>query len=144
LPTYPWQHRAFWLPDGPDVSRPGAAAAGGATAGESVALPGRRLSSPALPVPAFELPLEGGVLQALEDHRVGGHPIVPATALLEFVRSAGAAASGREVEVRDLVIHRSIPLRPGGALQVVFSPGGMGPAELFTREEDGEWRAVAS
>lgn len=143
LPRYPWDHREHWLPAA--VPSPGASLHP-ETARPAPPLPGRRVTSPALRDPVFELDLGDAALTALHDHRVAGGPILPATALLEWIRSAGRSVEGGEVEVRELGILRPVQLDGAGRLQLVLAPdarGGRTAAAYVTEDGDG-WAQFAT
>ncbi|MCZ7417354.1 MULTISPECIES: type I polyketide synthase [unclassified Streptomyces] len=130
LPTYPFQHRRFWLAPG----------AGGRSAladehpfldtvtpladGDRLALTGR-LSLRTHPW--------------LADHRVGETVLVPGTALLELALCAGARV-GADV-VQELTLHAPLPLPETGTVQVqvlVDEPDDEGrrPVRLLARRAD--------
>src|SRR5690606_29275181 len=99
LPVYPWDHKPFWLPE----RRAGSARSTGA-----VAFPGRPVRSPLLDQPVFEIEAGEPSLEAFRDHRVGGESRLPATALLELMRSAAAAAGNTGAVVTDAGVVRAV------------------------------------
>lgn len=97
LPTYPWHHQPYWLP-GVGVPTPGGASKG-------------------------ELHLEDAAFDGMREHRIGGTPLLPATAIIELFRMSRRVSSSlpdaSHVIVRDLVIERPVPLEGDVRLRVV-------------------------
>ncbi|WP_093863909.1 type I polyketide synthase [Streptomyces sp. TLI_053] len=138
LPTYPFQHRRYWLETRPatDVGAAGLAPAGHPLLGAVVQLP------------------EGGALLTgrldpkdhpwLADHAVGGTVLAPGAALLELAAQAGDEAGTPTVE--ELVIEAPLLVPGRGALQLHLrvdapedeAPDGRRPFALYSRPEDGE------
>lgn len=102
LPHYPWQRQRHW-PKARHTSTP--AQAHHPFVGER-----------------FDAPLEELVYSAtlaledhawLADHRVGGHVLLPATAMLETMWSAVAGARGTTCALLDWVIEQAFEVKPG-------------------------------
>jgi acyl transferase domain-containing protein len=117
LPTYPWQRERYWIE--PASPRTGA--------GKSTGHPllGVRIGW-AGPDTAYETVMSGSEPSWLQDHRVGGHIVVPGAAVAELVRAAGEEhAGGAPCQVTGLVLQ--VPLvvgESGSRVQVVLSEGG--------------------
>ena len=134
LPAYPWQRERCWL----DSRREPRAAAGG-----------HPLLGPPLPLAhprrqwVWERDLEARDLPYLEDHRVEGAMVVPATAWLEMAVAASAQASGEVpaalADVRFLT-PMVVPETGARRVQVVLAGGEDGEAgfQVFSRT-DGPW-----
>ncbi|WP_449273547.1 type I polyketide synthase [Kitasatospora purpeofusca] len=138
LPTYPFQHRRYWLETRPatDVGAAGLAPVGHPLLGAAVQLP------------------EGGTLLTgrldpkdhpwLADHAVAGTVLAPGAALLELAARAGDEAGTPTVE--ELVIEAPLLVPGRGALQLHLrvdapedeTPDGRRPFALYSRPEDGE------
>lgn len=140
LPTYPWQHTPHWLPDVPDLTRPGAARRGG-----SRSFPGTRIVSPALSATVFELELADPVFRAFADHRIAGEPRLPATAMAELIRRAAVEVGLADPQVSALGILRPLPLTGEGRVQTILTPREHGAldVELHAGDADG-WERVAT
>lgn len=143
LPTYAWDHRPYWLPGVNAGAIVPSALDGTAVVGER-SFPGRPLRSPALDRPVFELDARDPVLDAFRDHRVGPDARVPATGLLELLRSAALAAGVERPEVKAVGILRPVELDSIRRLQVVLSPGGVGRADIVLETAAGEWVTTVS
>ncbi|WP_455709433.1 SDR family NAD(P)-dependent oxidoreductase [Kitasatospora purpeofusca] len=141
LPTYPFQHRRYWLETRPatDVGAAGLAPVGHPLLGAAVQLP------------------EGGTLLTgrldpkdhpwLADHAVAGTVLAPGAALLELASRAGDEAGTPAVE--ELVIEAPLLVPGRGALQLHLrvdvpeddAPDSRRPFALYSRPEDGEGAA---
>ncbi|MBI1390263.1 MAG: SDR family NAD(P)-dependent oxidoreductase [bacterium] len=143
LPGYPFQRRRFWV-DSSVRSRPGVEP-GGRRAGEHPLL-GRHLASP-LPHRIHESIWSGDQTPFLNDHRVFGRPIAPASALIEMALSATASENGSgSIELRDVRYLRPLIVEEAPRrVQCVLEPAG--DASRFTfrifsapaSEERAEW-----
>nr|WP_319802113.1 type I polyketide synthase [Actinoplanes cyaneus] len=126
VPTYPFQHRRFWLEPTPptgDVTAAGLDDAGHPLLGAAVELPG----TGAL--------LITGVLGAqpwLTDHSVHDTVVVPGTALLEVALAAGARAGTPAVE--ELVLHE--PLTVPARLRIVVDAADENGRRTFAIHSD--------
>src|SRR5690606_26526088 len=124
--------------------------------------PGRRVTSPALSRPVFEVGLSHPALTAFDDHRIDGAVRWPGTAIAELVRCA-AREAGLGGVARDIAFLRAVEPRTAGRVQVVFgepsvtgvgngamgsttagSPAGRVPVEVYTGGDDGNWTLVAT
>ncbi|MFJ1647045.1 SDR family NAD(P)-dependent oxidoreductase [Streptomyces sp. NPDC088258] len=129
LPTYPFQHRRFWL-DGPvakgdagglgqsPVDHPLVSAEIRPAASDGVILTGR---------------LSAATHPALADHAVFGTVLLPGTALVDLAIRAGDTLGLPVLEELTLQTPLSLPARGAVQLQVVADPDG--GVEIFSRPE---------
>jgi len=138
LPTYAFQHTAYWLdqvPRGSDVRTAGLV----------------EVDHPLLTATA-DVPQVGGVLLTgrlsldalpwLADHQVGGRVVVPGTALLELAARAGTATGCGQVEELVLAAPLSIADSEEVRLNVfVAAPDGSGrrAVTIHSRVDTGAW-----
>ena len=131
LPSYPWQRERCWLENAEGGSR-----------WEQVPrnetgkhpLLGRHFefAHPA-GTHLWELTLDKGRLPYLDDHRIEGVAVLPASAYVEIALAAAAEVSGAEsFALRDIEFHRALFLPAGEALplQLILSPGANGAASF--------------
>ena len=148
LPTYPFQRRRCWLPEG----KPSRSLAGTRAAAAHPLL-GRRLPSP-LQAVQFENRLAAQDFDFIQDHRVHGTVLVPGAALLEMGLAAGRQLypSG-PLSLSEVLLQEALALKPDETrlVQTVLTPGEGGAAfQIFSQEaqpgRDGEagWRLHAS
>ncbi|MEY9890109.1 acyl transferase domain-containing protein/NADPH:quinone reductase-like Zn-dependent oxidoreductase/acyl carrier protein [Catenulispora sp. MAP5-51] len=131
LPTYPFQHRTFWL-------------AAAQPAGSDGLLPhDHPILTTATEVPGTGTTLFTGRIGAdthpwLADHAIGGTVLLPGTAFLELALSAAAATGHRHVE--ELTIEQPLRLaRPVHLHLVLGAPDpdtGRRPLAIHSRPED--------
>ncbi|HWV56592.1 MAG TPA: beta-ketoacyl synthase N-terminal-like domain-containing protein, partial [Longimicrobiales bacterium] len=148
LPRYPWQHREYWLP----TVRKNAAPP------EPVRLPspfpGRRVRSPALARPVFELDVDDPVFEAFADHVVSGELTLPGTAVLELIRTAAIAVLSEDggerrvllARVEDAALMRPIRLGGGGRIQVIVESAGPErvTCEVHVTASESDWELAAT
>jgi thioester reductase-like protein len=145
LPATPWEHQRCWLEP---VSPPTATIRQG---GEHPLL-AHHTESPSRPGEhAFELDADVTSLAWVNDHRVQGHPVFPATGYLELVRACCHEAFGRwDVPLSAVQFHRALILGARSRrLHTHLSPVDAQKAhfEVFSRsldEADGPWTRHAS
>ncbi|MCU1503452.1 MAG: hypothetical protein JWM12_2806 [Ilumatobacteraceae bacterium] len=94
LPTYAFERQRHWVAPGPGRAR--------STTGAHPLL-GRRVRSPLRPA-QFEQELTQHSLDFVDDHRVHGTAILPATGFLEVALAAGRALTGRRVSLERVEI----------------------------------------
>ncbi|HEY7665471.1 MAG TPA: SDR family NAD(P)-dependent oxidoreductase [Xanthobacteraceae bacterium] len=126
LPTYPFEHRRYWLEHDADA-RP--AAVSSAQAGS---LAGRRLRS-TLPQAQFESTYSLTRFNYLGDHRIYGMPVLPLTAGLAALREAAQRHFGTdEVALANLQYREALVLPEDGerVVQSVLTPIDAGTAEF--------------
>ncbi|MFB4197556.1 SDR family NAD(P)-dependent oxidoreductase [Streptomyces carpaticus] len=132
LPTYPFQHRRYWLTAAP-ATGPGQDRHPLVTS--VVGVPG-----------SGETVLSGdwstAALPWLADHRIAGTVVVPGTALLELVVRAGDEVGA--ASVGELVLEAPLVLTEGSEtrVQAVVSPSdasGLWPVAVFSATSDDGW-----
>ncbi|SEL14067.1 myxalamid-type polyketide synthase MxaE and MxaD [Stigmatella aurantiaca] len=135
LPTYPWQHKRFWI----DV----AASAVLPAAEHVTSLRGRPVSvAHGVEGQIFELELSSTSLPWLGAHRLGGVAVVPASALVELGLSAAAEALGAGArQISDVEFERALVLTEAERrlVQVHLSPasGGQHVFHIHSRAAGG-------
>ena len=142
LPTYPFETQRYWF----TPSRLPAAGESGALAhrlahpllGQRLELAGREI--------VYETRLASGTY--LDDHRIGGRVLFPASGYLELAMAAGQESGIKLLDVCDLKIRR--PLQVGGEagiepvrVQVVLSPEASGFACRVLSWQAGQWQLHA-
>lgn len=101
LPTYPFQRSRHWFT---------ARAMAAHSSGRAHPLLGTRLPSP-MPQAIYQATISADEPAFLSQHVVQGHVVVPATAWLELLRAAGAAAlPGSASEIVDVAIDQAMLL----------------------------------
>ncbi len=127
LPTYPFQHKRYWLPDraltNPFHYLPG---------GRSQSLLGERVSSP-LKEQQYTVLLHPSSFPFLNDHRVHGQVLLPATGYLEIALQAAKDLLGPDpCTLEDLVIQDPVRFdeEEGKVIQTILSPDGKGNTSL--------------
>ena len=137
LPTYPFQHKRYWV-------RPGPSSKVAIAAGEQIhPLLGTRVSSASTDW-IFEGCLSLQEQPFLVDHRVGGEAVLPATAFLEMALASGRVILGETPILEEVIFQEylSIPSETCHTLQVVGSPDKDGQVILricSQDEETGQW-----
>jgi acyl transferase domain-containing protein/aryl carrier-like protein len=150
LPAYPFEHRRYWFAEASGIEasartcskRPGGEPGSHPLLGQPMPSPLRELlftSRVAAVSPAW-----------MEDHRVHGEVILPATAFVDTMLAAGVAESGRGSGILEgLEILEPLVLAGSGdrALQTVVIPGSESArVEIFSRDDEGSpkgWRKHA-
>lgn len=108
-PTYPFEHREYWVT--PDPNR---AQVGRRSARDIEPLSGRRLATA---TPTFETRLAPGSPAGLEDHRVQGRVIVPGPAIVAMARACAERAFGRKPSrIENLVFRAPLVLPDDGRI----------------------------
>ncbi|MEV4442297.1 beta-ketoacyl synthase N-terminal-like domain-containing protein, partial [Streptomyces sp. NPDC049577] len=118
LPAYPWQRERHWS------GSPGAWSGTPGDGGVDHPLLGDRL--PPLHDPTWRGPIETVLIPWLQDHRIGGSVVWPATAYVEMALAAGRRVLGAPAEIEHLEISRLLAVpwdNPGGVtLYLTLSP----------------------
>jgi acyl transferase domain-containing protein/surfactin synthase thioesterase subunit len=115
LPTYPFEHRRFWI-EGDASARPTASLGNGLT--------GVRLRS-ALPDTQFESSYSLQRFAYLDDHRIYGMPVLPTTVGLTALRDAARQYFGSDaVEIANLQYREAMVLPESGEriVQSILTP----------------------
>ena len=123
LPTYPFEHRRFWIE---------ADATERSTASLSNGLTGGRLRS-ALPDAQFESAYSLQRFAYLDDHRIYGMPVLPTTAGLTALRDAARQYFGTDaIEIANLQYREAMVLPENGEriVQSILTPLGDSAAEF--------------
>lgn len=126
LPTYPWQRERFWK----KRVAPGSRSTSIATRWSHPLLGGRIAG----PLPAFESEIGIAAQSYLDDHRIFGLPLFPATGFLELALAGSREAFGdRSLELRDLTLHSAlrVPDTDTVTLQLLLAPGQEEEAQTF-------------
>lgn len=131
LPPYPWQRDRYWL-DVPGLDGSGFAAlpieapAQMSALGTISPLLGSLVRSPVTANTVFETRVHAGSLPYLEDHRIQGEAVLPASAFLEMALSAGRALFGEGVhQLEDVRFERPLVLtQKPRTVQIVFDRSG--------------------
>ncbi len=135
LPNYPFQRERYWLPQ--PRRRPTPAKA-------QHPLLGHRVRS-ALTDAQFDTELDVAALPFLDDHRLHGVAVLPATAYIEMALAAGAQALHTDHPViEDLIIGAPLTVSDGASrpCQLVMRPDGA--FEVFSLSGDESWVRHAS
>ena len=125
LPTYPFQRKRCWLPDAQSPSTsPGPArrGAGHPLLGRRIDLAGRQDEF------FFESQISCDRPHFLQDHRVNGMPVFPASGYLEMALSAGSATGDPSLP---LVLENVVFARP-----LVLLSGYQHPTQLHLQKRD--------
>jgi acyl transferase domain-containing protein/acyl carrier protein len=138
LPTYPWQRQRYWIQTAPRMQL--------AIAGDSAEslslhpLLGRRLLSPVIKDVVFESFLGTDSVPFLNDHRIDGSVVFPATAYIEMALAAAAKAYGAGPRVlKDVTFsHVLVPSESATSVQTVLAPSEAEPVsfQIFSRVMD--------
>lgn len=142
LPTYPFQRARYWMPT-PKKAR--------LQTSENLVHPllGYRLRS-ALKTIQFENQLASETFSFLNDHRIYGAALLPATGYVEVATAAAKALFGEGTHsLEDFVIHDALVVNDGETrtAQLVATPDGAGrfSFEYFTQgENETDWKLHAS
>ncbi len=112
LPGYPFARDRYWRPRSPRPTD---------RTDERETAAFRAVGSAA--APAYDIGLSIDAF-SLQDHRVGGRPVLPGVATLELVRAAARLAfPGRPVSVADFTWRSPLPVDPGGrTVRIAFTP----------------------
>jgi acyl transferase domain-containing protein/acyl carrier protein len=133
LPFYPWQHERCWLEGAPTNSD--AQLEGVALDGTGFhRLLGRHFKSPHLTGTHFwETTLDKKAMPFLDDHRIEGALVLPASFYLEMALAAAVEAFGAEPFVmKDVEFHKALFIHESATpiVQVILSPGTDGASQF--------------
>jgi acyl transferase domain-containing protein/NAD(P)-dependent dehydrogenase (short-subunit alcohol dehydrogenase family)/acyl carrier protein len=141
LPTYPFEHRAYWVPATatPSAGRPAPGAA------RNNRLKAERLDTAA---PIFQMQLKPDAPSYLAQHLVAGAPLVPGPVFLELAQACASEAFGRTFStIEDFTIVEPLLLTEGGRT-VEIQLGTSDPHEFSVHSRapnsDGPWIQHAS
>ncbi|HSK64712.1 MAG TPA: type I polyketide synthase, partial [Pyrinomonadaceae bacterium] len=147
LPAYPWQRRRYWVDESTVESQ---TITNRFTDILQHPLLGKRITSPLLDDFVFESHFNVSANDLLNDHRVYGVAVVPATIYVELALAAAAEAyREKAVSLQDFVIQGPmiLPENDSRTVQVVISPEreGMSSFRIFSRANGGDkWNLHAS
>ncbi|HEV8711727.1 MAG TPA: beta-ketoacyl synthase N-terminal-like domain-containing protein [Candidatus Binatia bacterium] len=133
LPPYPWQRERCWLESGvTDTTLHWERIRSNGTGKHP--LLGRHLTS-AHPVGThfWEAEIDARVLPHVEDHRIQGTPVVPASVYVEMALAAASEVLGEAPQIlQDVTFHRALFLPEGGTrtVQVILSSDAEGAASF--------------
>ncbi|MEZ7125719.1 SDR family NAD(P)-dependent oxidoreductase [Nonomuraea sp. AD125B] len=141
LPTYPFQHRRYWLHTAP--------------AGDPAALGLGAADHPILGA-VVEQPDGGAILTGrlsvaaqpwLADHAINGTAILPGTAFVELALRAGDQVGCPAID--ELTLHAPLPIpdSDGTTLQIILSPpdeDGRHQIGIHSKDDHGNWTRHAS
>lgn len=122
LPTYPWQHQAYWI-EGTDFSRPKVVRAEAADP-----LLGRCWRSPRVREIVYETTFDVATLPYLAEHQVHGRVVTPGALYLSQVARQAGHLLGGTAALRDVLFVRAMVFEAGQSrtVQTVFVPEGGG------------------
>ena len=151
LPTYPFQHRRFWVEG---VDRSGIKEGTSKKNDHELIHPllGRRLRSPLFEDIVYENRLKIEELPYLKDHRIFGTAVLPATAYIEMGMAAAKDAFGPGPHrLEEMVIGEALvlPDEQNRIVQTILKPveSGLAPIEFYSLSEDqtrNAWRLHAA
>lgn len=122
LPTYPFEHRRFWL-------EPPKAAPRRDVDARPHPLLDRRFSSPLLSDIVYESHLDAGRMPLLADHRVHGAVVVSGACYLSMLLGTGGGGPGPRagLEIREVAFLHPLAVPDGGmAIQLAIQPDAAG------------------
>ena len=124
LPAYPWQRQRCWLDAGADSTYQVEHTATHSALGSS--LLGRHFK-PAQPGGAdyWEIRLDRGVLPFLDDHKIEGVAVLPASVYVEIASAAAKEALGSPaISLENIEFHRALFIPDGASatIQVIVAP----------------------
>lgn len=142
LPTYPFDRRRYWFSEG--------AARAAARRPDPSAHPllGRRLRSAVLDAAVFEQTVDATSPEFVQDHRVHGAVVFPATGYVEMILAAGRTVRGEASVLEDLTIREALVLPEDGSrvVQTVVSwDGKEHRVRVFSQDggDEESWRLHA-
>jgi len=130
LPSYPWQRQRYWLEPGTDNYRSEPTASPGARD----SLLGRHFkSAESGGADYWEIRLDKESLPFLDDHRIEGVAVLPASVYVEMASAAAQKAlSSQSIALADVEFHRAlfIPDDASTTIQVIVAPRDDGSASF--------------
>jgi acyl transferase domain-containing protein len=141
LPFYPWQHERYWLE--PSVGDANSRREQFSRNGTGThPLLGRHFKSPhAAGTHFWETTLDKNSLPYLDDHRIQGVAVLPASAYVEMVLAAAVEAFGAQsVALKDIELRKGLFLPESGThtIQVILSQGVDGAASFHIYSRVGD------
>ncbi|MGB6553888.1 MAG: beta-ketoacyl synthase N-terminal-like domain-containing protein [Candidatus Binataceae bacterium] len=141
LPLYPWQHERCWM-DHPTTNSGGGDTQGFSdVAGKNHSLLGRHFKSAQTETHFWEGDLNPSAMSYVNDHRVEGAAVLPASFYVNMALEAAAeASSSQSFVLRDIQFRRALFLPDGGTctIQVVLSPAvdGIASVHIYSCSRD--------
>ncbi|HMJ02174.1 MAG TPA: type I polyketide synthase, partial [Conexibacter sp.] len=111
LPTYPFERTRHWI----DLTR------AATTVTRAHPLLHTRMSG-APPVVQFQSRIDPAQIPYLDDHRVGGAPVMPAVVYIEMAVAA-AGADRHRTRLHDFMVHAPLVLNEARPITIVLAPG---------------------
>ena len=137
LPPYPFQRRRHWAVTAPFPARPnsGLEPTGRIEADLRKTLLGERIDCAGRPHEVvFQSRLDSNTPEFLDQHRVFGRPIMPASGYLTMARAAAVSALGTgRLDIRDVSFHEAI----------VFAEGESKTVQLLLDRTDATWKVYS-
>ena len=126
LPTYPWQRQRCWLEAGADSTGTDQVEHPATYPGRGSSLLGRHFK-PAQSGAAdyWEIRLDRGALPFLDDHKIEGVAVLPASVYVEIASAAAREAlASRAIVLEDIEFHRALflPEAASATIQVIVAP----------------------
>ncbi len=123
LPTYPFQRERHWI-DGPEAKRDAMPESVSPGLQTGHPLLGRPILSPRLTDVVHEVALGAWTPGYLNDHRIFGAPVFPATGYFEAVRAALAQWNEGECRIEEMAIEEALVFPETGprTAQLILSP----------------------
>lgn len=145
LPTFPWQHQRYWF----DPVQPTLKATRIPSRADVHPLLQNRLRSPSLQGIVFESLINAHEPAFLNDHRIWGAPILPATAYLDAVLAAARVVLGESDQyyLADVLIQEALSLPEDGEKTIQLHLKQEGDAAVFqcySLSGDDSWTLHAS
>jgi phthiocerol/phenolphthiocerol synthesis type-I polyketide synthase D len=139
LPTTPWRHVRHWLPRPTTMAAPT----------DQHPLLGMHLELPEAEKHVWRADLGSAAQPWLSEHRLGGRPVLAASAYLEMANAAARTVFGAPAErvlLRSLTMHEPLPLEENTPATTTLSVTGKDKAtvSVHTKDADGAWRLHAS
>jgi acyl transferase domain-containing protein/acyl carrier protein len=126
LPAYPWQRQRCWLVAGTDSAGTFQVEHTATNPERGSSLLGRHFKpAQAGGADYWEIRLERGALPFLDDHKIEGVAVLPASVYVEIASAAAQEALGsRAVVLEDIEFHRAIFIPDGASatIQVIIAP----------------------
>ena len=138
LPPYPWQRKRYWIESVRTTLIPAPPLEKG-----SHPLLGQKLRSPAIKNTVYETQLNANTPPFLNDHRIFGSVILPATAYLEMALAAvNNSFVSKNYGLKDVVIQEAMPLTEDQVqtVQIVlgWDEAEQGTFQIFSLKKDTE------
>jgi acyl transferase domain-containing protein/acyl carrier protein len=141
LPVYPWQRERCWLEIAPGDTDSHWQQTARSRIGNHPLLGQHFTSAHPAGSHFWEVPLDKRSLPYLDDHRIQGVAVLPASAYLEMALAAAVEVFGDQpFALKDIEFHKALFLPESGThtIQVILAPGADGAASLHIYSRPGE------